>query len=244
MFSISKQTSWKPRRSAAFRPLLAFVLIIGLSACSAGETDDFVQEIFEHYPELSGKTYQVETVRRVVDGDTFETAAGDKVRLIGVNTPEVHGKTEYYGREASELAKQRLEGQTVYLFSDVSGTDKYGRLLRYVFIEGDPVMFNETLLTEGYANTMTVPPDVTYAEKFVQLERTAREKQKGLWNEQAQAEEAAPSCPEPKIKGNINSRGEKIYHLPGGRYYEQTKAEMMFCTEEEASAAGFRKAQQ
>jgi micrococcal nuclease len=230
--------------SAAVRALLALALVIGLSSCSAGEADHFVREIYKQYPELSGKTYQKETVRRVVDGDTFETAAGDKVRLIGINTPEVHGKTEYYGREASEFTKQRLQGQTVYLFPDVSDTDKYGRLLRYVFIENDPVMFNETLLTEGYANTMTVPPNVMFAEKFAQLERAAREEQKGLWNEAAEAKDADASCAEPKIKGNINSRGEKIYHLPGGRYYEQTKAEMMFCTEEEALAAGFRKAKE
>lgn len=55
-------------------------------------------------------------------------------------------------------------------------------------------------------------------------------------------DDAVPSCPDPKIKGNINSRGEKIYHLPGGRYYKQTKAEQWFCTEEEAVAAGFRAA--
>lgn len=232
---------------------LTAILLLLAAACSPGaEPPDEIRTIYTQYPELRDRPYTVEAVGRIVDGDTLELASGAKVRLIGVNTPEVHGKTEHYGREASEFTKNRLLDRTVYLFPDVSDTDRYGRLLRYLFIAGDPVMFNETLLSEGYANVMTVPPDVAYSKKFVRLEREAREKGVGLWGQSGQSgqsgqagqAEAAAACEKPQIKGNINSRSDKIYHMPGGRYYEQTKAEQMFCTEEEARAAGFRKSAQ
>ncbi|WP_281938107.1 thermonuclease family protein [Paenibacillus tyrfis] len=74
-----------------------------------------------------------------------------------------------------------MTGKTVYLFADAGDKDKYGRLLRYVFIQGDPAMFNETLIREGYANTMTIPPNVMFQDSFVKLEREARSKKKGLW---------------------------------------------------------------
>jgi micrococcal nuclease len=204
------------------------------------DKDAFVAQIISNYPELKDKKYEISTIKRIVDGDTYETSSGHKIRMIGVNTPEVFGETQFYGRKASDFSKKWLENQTVYLFRDVSVTDKYDRLLRYLFIQNDPVMFNETLLIEGYANTMTIPPDVMFSKKFVLLERQARENRKGLWRKS----ENAPACQKPKIKGNINSRNEKIYHVPGGKYYDQTKAEKMFCTEEEAIAAGYRKSKQ
>jgi micrococcal nuclease len=225
--------------------LLLPILIFLITSCSftagsqTGE-DEFLTQVFERYPELRDKKYEAATVKRVIDGDTFETDSAQKVRLIGVNTPERHGQAQYYGREASDFSKKQLNGKKIYMFKDVSDTDKYNRLLRYVFIKDNPVMFNEMLLMEGYGNTMTIPPDVMFAEKFLSLERQARENSKGLWGES----EHAHACQEPEIKGNINSRNEKIYHMPGGRYYDQTKAEKMFCTEEEAIAAGYRKSKQ
>ena len=209
--------------------------------------------IYERYPELSGQTPEEAVVARIVDGDTFETKTGSKVRLIGVNTPEKYGKVEFYGVEASEYTQRRLAGKAVYMFKDVSETDRYGRLLRFVFIKGESTMYNESLLQDGYANVMTYPPDVMYAKYFLKVERTARDKGVGLWGGEESASsdsanagtpsDAAPECAEPQIKGNIKSGGkEKIYHVPGGRSYDQTKAEVMFCTEEEAQAAGFRKA--
>ncbi len=234
--------------------LLALLLTAGCSEQSAPVSDDAnLAAIYELYPELSDRTPEEAIVARVVDGDTFETKTGSKVRLVGVNTPEKYGKVEFYGVEASAYTKQRLEGKAVYMFKDVSETDRYGRLLRFVFIKGDSKMYNEQLLREGYANVMTYPPDVTYAKHFLKVERTARETGAGLWageeptapatDSNGSAAEEAPSCAEPQIKGNIKSGGkEKIYHVPGGSSYNQTKAEVMFCTEEEAVAAGFRKA--
>jgi len=207
------------------------------------DTDPFVTEIFRQYPDLKNKKYEIASVKRTVDGDTFETTSGEKVRLIGMDTPESYGTVEYFGKEASEFSRERLTGRQVYMFQDTGDTDRYGRLLRYVFVENDVTMYNETLLMEGYANVMTVPPNVMYSDKFVELERAAREQNKGLWGTPAEDIAATAACAEPQIKGNINSKGEKIYHIPGGAYYDQTIAEEMFCTEDEAVAAGFRKSQ-
>lgn len=220
-----------------------FAVIVGCSPLTEDQ-DLFVSQIISDYPELKDKQYEVAMITRIVDGDTYVTDSGDKIRLIGVNTPEISGKAQYYGREATEFSKKLLDNQTVYMFRDVSNTDKYGRLLRYLFIQNDPVMFNETLLKEGYANTMTIPPNVMFADKFVKLERESRLNNKGLWkeNENPSVDQQKATCTQPKIKGNINSRNEKIFHVPGGRNYEATKAEEMFCSEEEAIAAGYRKA--
>ncbi|WP_027084205.1 thermonuclease family protein [Cohnella panacarvi] len=234
--------------------LLALLIIAGCAGQSELVSDDAdLASIYERYPELSDRTPEEAVVARVVDGDTFETKTGSKVRLVGVNTPEKYGKVEYYGVEASAYTEQRLAGKAVYMFKDVSETDRYGRLLRFVFIKGEATMYNELLVREGYANVMTYPPDVTYAKYFLKVERTARESGVGLWaSEEPAAQETpvtghsadeGPGCAEPQIKGNIKSGGkEKIYHIPGGKSYNQTKAEAMFCTEEEAQAAGFRKA--
>ncbi|MCG7410019.1 thermonuclease family protein [Paenibacillus sp. ACRRX] len=162
-------------------PTVAAFLLAGCVSSTDGNSKSIVQELIQNYPELKGKTYESDTVQRVVDGDTFVTKSGHKVRLIGVNTPETHGKVQYYGKEASQFTKEQLTGKQVYLFSDTGNTDKYGRLLRYVFIHNHSQMFNETLVTEGYANAMTIPPNVMYAEHFVQLERKARKHKKGLW---------------------------------------------------------------
>jgi len=131
-------------------------------------------------------------VIRVVDGDTLVVELDgrqERVRLIGVDTPEVHGQVEPYGAEASAFAQERLTGAEVSLELDVGERDRYGRLLAYLWL-GDE-MFNETLLREGYAQVMTVPPNVKYADRFVALEREARAADRGLWDEGAARDQGA-----------------------------------------------------
>lgn len=125
-------------------------------------------------------------VTRVVDGDTIEVAlngATEKVRLIGVDTPEsVHPdktKNTEFGKVASNFTKERLEGKDVELEFDVQERDQYGRLLAYVWLGG--TMFNKTLLEEGYAQVATFPPNVKYVDEFVVIQRKAMEGKKGLW---------------------------------------------------------------
>lgn len=190
------------------------------------------------------------TVTREVDGDTVEVSFDDgrteKVRLIGVNTPETVHPTrgeEPYGREASNFTKSRLTGQKVLLETDVEERDRYGRLLAYLYLR-EGRMFNAVLVDEGYAQMATFPPNVRYVEVFRALQAGAREGGRGLWGAAANQDTTPPStdgtC---KIKGNINSKGEKIYHVPGGAFYDKTKAEECFDTEAAAHAAGYRRSQ-
>lgn len=121
-------------------------------------------------------------VIRVIDGDTIEVEGGNKVRYIGIDTPEtVHPSkpVECYGKEASEKNKELVEGKMVYLEKDVSEVDEYGRLLRYVWVNN--LFINEYLVREGYAQSSSYPPDVKYQDRIVEAQRQAREEEKGLW---------------------------------------------------------------
>jgi micrococcal nuclease len=131
----------------------------------------------------SAYTYYVE---RVVDGDTFQIKFNgklEKVRLIGVDTPETVNPNvpkEYFGKEASDFTKKMISKKNVRLEFDVQQRDKYGRLLCYVYLE-DGRMLNEILLEEGYASVMTVPPNVKYSKRFLKLQQDSRNNKKGLW---------------------------------------------------------------
>jgi len=206
---------------------------------------------------------ELHQVLRVIDGDTIEIlydGVKRTVRYIGVDTPEtVHPSkpVECMGREASEYNNSLVAGKMVRLERDVSDTDRYGRLLRYVYI-GD-LMVNEVLLAEGYANVMTYPPDVKYTERFLELEQDARAGKRGLWSDICLEYTASNTKPVPtvmqsspddttcNIKGNINASKEKIFHVPGCQSYEKTVInqdadERWFCSEQEALNAGWRKA--
>lgn len=124
-------------------------------------------------------------VTRIIDGDTIEIAtegAVKKVRYIGVDTPETvdpRKGVECYGREASQKNKDLVEGKYVRLERDISDTDSFGRLLRYVYV--DDVMVNEVMVKEGYAYALTYPPDVTYSQLFRETQEHAKEVKNGLW---------------------------------------------------------------
>jgi endonuclease YncB( thermonuclease family) len=125
-------------------------------------------------------------VERVVDGDTFVAAVGgrrERVRIIGVDTPETvapNRPVEPYGRQASDFAKKELTGQTIRLAGDAEPRDRYGRLLAYVWL-ADGTFWNALLAAEGYAQQLTIPPNVTYADLFRRLVAEARQHDRGLW---------------------------------------------------------------
>ena len=125
------------------------------------------------------------TVVKVVDGDTIHVRlAGrvEKVRYIGVNTPEVHHPTQAEqpgGRQAWDLNRRLVADRHVRLELDVQQRDRYGRLLAYVWV--GPTMINAELVGRGYAQVMTVPPNVRYQQLFLRLQRDAREAGRGLW---------------------------------------------------------------
>jgi micrococcal nuclease len=120
-------------------------------------------------------------VVRVVDGDTVVLRAAGKSRLIGVDTPEVFGGQECFGREASAFAKRLLRvGLRVGVERDAEARDRYGRTLIYLRLP-DGRSFNELLVSQGFAVPLTIPPNVRHAERFHELARRARERQAGLW---------------------------------------------------------------
>jgi micrococcal nuclease len=121
-------------------------------------------------------------VARVIDGDTIDVDIGGqsfRVRYIGMDTPEDTSQIEYFGPEATAFNAQLVEGKQVTLVKDVSETDRYDRLLRYV-IAGD-FFVNYELVRQGFATGATFPPDVACQDVFREAERTAREESKGLW---------------------------------------------------------------
>ncbi len=173
---------------------LIFSLLLGIIY------SQFSDKIPSFYPPKSQPTVkgvysalnqQIATVTRVIDGDTIQIDTGQKIRYIGIDTPELHKPNtpvQCFAKEAAEKNKQLVEGKKIKLVKDVSETDRYGRLLRYVYLE-DPTaatnggtFINEYLVKEGYAHAATFPPDVKYADYFVSLQDQARNLGKGLWS--------------------------------------------------------------
>lgn len=121
-------------------------------------------------------------VIRVIDGDTIQIEGGRVVRYIGIDSPElaISGKPDTcFSNEAKIKNKELVEGKVVELLKDVSETDQYGRLLRYVYL--NETMVNELLMREGYAVTDPFPPDIKYQEKFLTAEREAKADSLGIW---------------------------------------------------------------
>ena len=189
-------------------------------------------------------------VVRVIDGDTIlvDIDGTEKtVRYIGIDTPEtVHPEkpVQCFGLEASAKNKELVEGAIVRLERDISDTDKYGRLLRYVYI-GD-TFINYELVAGGFARSLTYPPDVAHNDVLRAAETAAREAGRGLWGEACRSaalpNESSGSC---NIKGNISSSGNKLFHSPACPDYaaveiNQSAGERYFCSEDEAYAAGWR----
>lgn len=120
--------------------------------------------------------YEQALVTSVIDGDTVELADGRRVRYLGIDTPE---SGEYYAEEATARNKELVEGKTVELQRGPRDQDEYGRLLRYVYVDG--VFVNAELIAQGYAKAYIFDPDDRYSQILVQLEQYAKMKNRGLW---------------------------------------------------------------
>jgi micrococcal nuclease len=124
-------------------------------------------------------------VQRVVDGDTIRVGPHERVRLIGIDTPESvkpGSPVECFGKEASRHLESLLpRGTVVRLAGDVEQRDRYGRLLAYVYRASDGLFVNAAMVSDGFAQPLTVPPNVAHAAEFVDLARAAREAGRGLW---------------------------------------------------------------
>jgi len=135
-------------------------------------------------------------VKRVIDGDTLQLEDGERVRLIGIDTPEMHESNKLrrdsqrsgqntsaiqeLGRQSFEFTRGLVEGKNVSLEFDVERYDKYGRLLAYVYLK-DGTFVNAEIVKQGYSSLMTIPPNVRYSDLFLRLYRDARESHRGLW---------------------------------------------------------------
>ena len=160
---------WKLRR----RFWIAFVCLL-LVACEPSAE-------FESAPVTGIVEGETAVVIAVIDGDTIDVEVDGqefRVRYIGVDTPE--RDADFYS-EAAEANFNMVAEQTVTLVQDVSETDRFGRLLRYVYL-ADGTFVNAELVRQGFAVMVTFPPDVAHQEMFRELEREAREAGRGLWS--------------------------------------------------------------
>jgi len=140
-------------------------------------------QIFPSQKSVQKNNNNTYTVKRVIDGDTIELTNNQIVRYIGIDTPELHHPklpVQCFASAAAEFNKKLVEGKTVRLEKDVLETDKYKRLLRYVYV--DQVFVNKKLVDEGYAYATTFPPDVKYADVFQKSQAEAMSNRKGLWD--------------------------------------------------------------
>ncbi|MER2261130.1 MAG: thermonuclease family protein [Psychrobacillus sp.] len=213
---------------------------------------------FEEFPLVS-----------VIDGDTIKikyNGANENVRFLLIDTPETNHPelgVQPFGLEAKDFTKQLLKGhETVFLEFDVSYRDKYNRLLAYIYTP-DGKSVQEELLKAGLARVAYIyAPNTRHVDWFESVQKKAQQQAIGIWSvenyvtnrgydkdamEEGKEIKKTPTEEKTKsdntdctIKGNINSKGDKIYHLPGQQYYEMTVAEEMFCSKDEAEAAGFR----
>ena len=141
------------------------------------------------YPSNLNQTNKKILVSRVIDGDTIELNTGEKLRYIGIDTPEISfGKNpECYAIKAKEFNQKLVDKKEVKIEKDISDKDKYGRLLRYVYFNNEStssaIFINEYLVRQGYAIVSTYPPDVKYIEDLLLAQKDARENNRGLWKD-------------------------------------------------------------
>ncbi|MBU7591866.1 thermonuclease family protein [Metabacillus halosaccharovorans] len=195
-------------------------------------------------------------VTKVVDGDTLHVIISGKketIRLLLVDTPETVHPTKQvqpFGPEASNYMKEKLNGEEIQVELGIGERDKYGRLLAYVY--HDNQMINKLLLERGLARVAYVfEPNTKYIDEFNEIQKQAQNEQVGIWSlenyatengfqDETQVEKDDTVNSGCTIKGNINSKGEKIYHTVQSPSYNVTKPEELFCTEKEAVEAGYR----
>lgn len=160
-------------------------------------------------------------VTRIVDGDTIHVRMPDgtieKIRFIGVDTPESTNQIEPFGKEASTYTANALSGKTIYLETDAELRDRYGRMLAHVWLSPPAAitnatvrtkLFNARLLLDGYANLMTIPPNVKYVDYLRNYEGEARDASLGLWAEAPAA--LAPTAPASAVAPIAQAAGAYI----------------------------------
>jgi len=176
-------------------------------------------------------------VMRVIDGDTIELKDGRRVRYLGIDTPE---EGECFYEESTKMNEELVLGKKVELKFDIDSMDDYGRMLAYVYVDGQ--MVNKLLLEKGAGRYYFDEQTQKFSQELVEAAEQAHEQKQGLW-EVCGGEEGCV------IKGNLDKSDKRWYHLSSFRHYEQTvvnlnKGDRWFCSEEEAQRAGFERARE
>lgn len=218
----------------------------------------------------SKETLEIDTDNKLVsvslvkpiDGDTIKVSIDGKeenVRFLLVDTPETNHPRlgeQPFGQEAKAFTSEMVQSGQVQLEFDISHRDKYQRLLAYVYVDG--VSVQEELLKNGLARVAYIyEPNTKYVDQYDEIQKKAQKQAVGIWSvenyatdrgfdesvihspkEEKKTSNNTSSC---DIKGNITRHGEKIYHMPDQQFYDVTKPEEIFCSEQEAVDAGFRK---
>jgi micrococcal nuclease len=172
------------------------LLFLGAVVCEGSDLTVTYSDGKFSVPFGASSNYTDVLVKRAVDGDTLVLGNGERVRLIGIDTPEMHASEKLQrdsrrsgqdlntiqklGRRAYEFTRNLVEGKRVSLEFDAERYDKYDRLLAYVYLK-DGTFVNAEIVKQGFANLMTIPPNVKYADLFLKLYHEAREKRRGLW---------------------------------------------------------------
>lgn len=162
------------------RALAAVALVVGLAGCRSAASPGPTSASLA----VDGRA----TLVRVVDGDTIVVSVAgrdERVRLIGIDTPESvkpGSAVECFGKEASgHLAWLLPQGTRVRLVGDVEQRDRYGRLLAYVYREADDLFVNAAMARDGFAEPLTIPPNIAHTTELTAAARSAREGGRGLW---------------------------------------------------------------
>ncbi|MBI2022841.1 thermonuclease family protein [Candidatus Daviesbacteria bacterium] len=186
VFVLSGFLFWSGLKSELFKPQQTTVT----QTSEPPQTKQILGEKTKSAP--PSQSQETAQVTKVIDGDTIEVEKNGqrfKLRYIGVNTPETvdpRRKVECFGKQASAENKRLVENTEVFLEKDVSETDRFGRLLRYVYLkldDGNLLFVNDYLVRQGFAYASSFPPDVKYSERFRLAQKEAEENRRGLWAE-------------------------------------------------------------
>lgn len=153
--------------------ILVIIGVIFISGC--------VKEIDKD--ELAKLQPETAIVSEVIDGDTVKLQNGETVRLLGINAPE---KGQPYYEESTNRLKQLIEGKEVILEKDVNDKDQYGRLLRYIFLNGENI--NVKLVREGLATVYIIPPNTKYEAELKEAENEAKNSKINIWRQPKRGE--------------------------------------------------------
>jgi len=193
-------------------------------------------------------------VTSVIDGDTIIIDGKSYVRYLSIDCPE--DKTSTWGRAAYDLNRRLVEGRKIYLEFDESRTDRYGRLLAYVF--SGATLVNAELIRHGFARAVIIEPNIRYRDLILALEDEARQAKRGIWSGKtppatvvvpsaptsgkSKKETSSQTTPLPSGKYYVASKYSEVFHRPDCEWAKKIRPDnlIIFKTREEAIKSGRR----